>query len=152
MKQKKIYTSGYEGINIDGLIARLQREKIQVLLDVRAVPLSRKAGFSKNMLSANLAEAGIEYVGLRGLGTPPEGRLAARKGDKNGLRKIFTAHLKTENAILDMAEAIRIASEARACLLCFEHDPFCCHRLIVAERMVKKTGQSIVHLPPNGEF
>jgi hypothetical protein len=62
-------------------------------------------------------------------------------------------HLGTDNAIRDMAEAIRIAGEARACLLCFEHDPLCCHRLMVAQAMAKKTGQNIVHLPPNmGSF
>lgn len=150
-RPKHLYTSGYEGITADALVARLQAEKIRVLVDVRAVPLSRKAGFSKNILAATLAEAGIRYVGLRGLGTPPDGRAAARKGDKAALRRIFTAHLKTENAVRDMAEAVRVAQEARACLLCFEHDPDCCHRRMVAERMAERTGQRIVHLPPGGE-
>lgn len=151
MKQKKIYTSGYEGISVDTLVSWLQKEKIKVLLDVRAVPLSRKAGFSKNVLAATLEEAGIDYVGLRGLGTPPDGRLAARRKDKEGLRKIYTAHLKTPEAVHDMATAIRIAGEKRSCLLCFERDPTTCHRLLVAERMAKKTGQKIVHLPSGKE-
>jgi uncharacterized protein (DUF488 family) len=150
-RQKIIYTSGYQGITVNALVARLQAARVEVLVDVRAVPLSRKAGFSKNMLAAHMAEAGIYYVGLRGLGTPPEGRAAALRRDKPALHRIFTAHLKTENARRDLAEAIRIAEAARSCLLCFEHDPACCHRLMVAERMVKKTGQDIVHLPPDGE-
>lgn len=150
-KQKKIYTIGYEGITVDMLVALLQAAKIQTLIDVRAVPLSRKAGFSKNMLAAHLAEGGIRYLGLRGLGTPPKGRLAAKKGDQSGMHKAFKAHLKTNIAHQSMKEAIEIALSSRACLLCFEHDPHCCHRLLVAEEMIKHTGQSIENLPSGKE-
>lgn len=125
----------------------MRKKGIRALIDVRAVPLSRKPGFSKNVLAARLLKAGIRYISLRGLGTPPAGRAAARRNDRAALRRVFTAHLKTEGARRDMEEALRIATRARACLLCFENDPRRCHRLMVAERMAQRTGQEIVHLP-----
>lgn len=146
--QKKIFTIGYEGVTTGRLIETLQGAGVKMLIDVRAVPLSRKPGFSKNKLAAALQEEGIGYLGLKGLGTPAEGRAAARRGDKAGLERIFGAHLQTVEAQRDMEEALRVAGSVPACLLCYEHAPDCCHRLIVAERMAARSGQSIVHLAP----
>ncbi len=105
------------------------------LIDVRAVPLSRKPGFSKRQLAAALHEAGIGYISLRGLGTPKSGRIAARRGDVAAMRDIFMAHMLTDAAQVDLAHATAIAAEAPACLLCFEADAAHCHRLLVAEAM-----------------
>ncbi len=149
MKKKSlIYTVGYEGITAETLVTHLKKSGVEVLIDVRAVPLSRKPGLSKNRLAAHLAAAGIEYIGLKGLGTPPEGRAAARKGRTEEMRRIFAEHLKTDHAIADMADAIDIASGRRSCLLCFEHRPGTCHRAIVADIMAQKTGMAIEHLDP----
>ncbi len=151
--KKPIYTIGYQDSTVDALIKMLRSSGIRTLLDVRAVPLSRKPGFSKNKLASFLAEQNINYIGLKGLGTPAEGRLAARKGQKTELERIFGQHLKTEEAQRDLAEANRVAQEVPACLLCFEHSPDCCHRLLVAEAMAKTTKQKIIHLNPLlGEF
>ena len=73
----RIFTIGYEGATQAEAIARLQKARVKRVIDVRAVPLSRRPGFSKNVLKAGLAEAGIDYVNLKGLGTPAEGREAA---------------------------------------------------------------------------
>lgn len=147
MKQP-IYTIGYQDSTVDDLIKTIKSSGIQTLLDVRAIPLSRKPGFSKNKLASFLAGQDINYVGLKGLGTPADGRLAARKGQKAELERIFGQHLKTEEAQRDLAEANRVAQEVPACLLCFEHSPNCCHRLLVAEAMAKITKQEIIHLDP----
>lgn len=148
MAQKHLYTIGYEGTNVDDFTQALVASGVKVLIDVRAVPLSRRPGFSKNKLAARLAQDDIRYIGLKGLGTPAEGRAAARKNNAGLMESIFTDHLESDDAKRDMAEAIRIAVEAPSCLLCFEHDIRCCHRRIVADRMVEQTGQEIVHLNP----
>lgn len=80
----RIFTIGYEGATQDQFIATLQQAGVVQVIDVRAVPLSRKPGFSKNVLAAGLKAAGIAYVHLKALGTPPEGREAARKGNLPG--------------------------------------------------------------------
>lgn len=141
-----IFTIGYEGSTVDALVKALSANGIKTLIDVRAVPLSRKPGLSKTKLAARLNEEGVSYAGLKGLGTPAEGRAAARKGKKSELVRIFSEHLQTENAQVDLREAIRIAEVTPSCLLCFEHSPDCCHRLLVAEAMSERTGQPIIHL------
>lgn len=147
-KSHVIYTIGYEGATADNLANTLAEAGVELLIDVRAVPLSRKPGFSKNKLAARLKENGIAYLGLRGLGTPAAGRTAARKGRITEMREIFTQHLGTDDAQIDLAEALKAAEEQRACLLCFEHHPQACHRLVVAERMAEQTGFEIIHLNP----
>jgi uncharacterized protein (DUF488 family) len=148
MKTKTIYTIGYEDVTVEGLVRRLAASGIEVLIDVRAVPLSRKPGFSKNRLAERLAASGIEYLGLRGLGTPAAGREAAKRGRTQEMRAIFREHMKTQAAQEDLQRALDIAQKSPACLLCFEHAPGSCHRMVVADIMADKTGMKIVHLDP----
>lgn len=128
-------TIGYQGTTIDRLVATLVDDGVKHLIDVRAVPLSRKPGFSKRQLAAALDVAGIRYSNLRGLGTPAAGRHAARRGDVATMRGIFARHLETDEAQSDLALARLIAAESPCCLLCFERDPLICHRLSVANAM-----------------
>lgn len=95
----RIFTIGYEGTTQAELIARLKEAGVTLLADVRAVPLSRRPGFSKNILAAGLREAGIDYAGLKALGTPPEGREAARKHDLDKLRRIYMGQLELPEAM-----------------------------------------------------
>lgn len=128
-------TIGYQGSTIARVVDALRAAGVRDLIDVRAVPLSRKPGFSKRQLAAALDQVGIRYVNLRALGTPAAGRLAARRGDTATMRRIFGRQLETPEAQAELAQAGEIARAAPACLLCFERDPQHCHRLLVAEAM-----------------
>ncbi len=141
-----VLTIGYEGTTVDHLLASLRDAGATHLLDVRAVPQSRKPGFSKRQLAAGLAEAGIGYTHLRGLGTPKPGRIAVRQGDIAGMHRIFAAHMQTPEAQADLAHAIAITESDRGCLLCFERDHTQCHRDIVARLICEATGASVRHL------
>ncbi len=136
-------TIGYENATLPEVIARLQAAGVEVLIDVRAVASSRRAGFSKTLLANGLAEAGIEYVHLRGLGTPKAGRDAARKGDIATMHAIFEQQLETPEADHDMARAAAIVAERPAALLCLEADAAGCHRRIVAERLRERLGIAV---------
>jgi uncharacterized protein (DUF488 family) len=129
----RIFTIGYEGATQAELIARLKVAGVELLADVRAVPLSRRPGFSKNILAAGLREAGIDYVGLKALGTPPEGREAARKHDLDKLRRIYTGQLALPEAMVQAAQLLDMARERPTALLCFEREPGCCHRSLLVE-------------------
>lgn len=142
----KLFTVGYENEAQPALVERLRTAGVQVLIDVRAVASSRKAGFSKSLLAASLAEAGIEYVHLRALGTPKPGRDAARDGRIAEMRAIYDRHLEEPAAQLELARAAEIAADRLAALLCYEADPAGCHRSIVAERLVAGGGFRVVHL------
>lgn len=124
----RIFTIGYEGATQPEVIAALQSAGVERVVDVRAVPLSRKPGFSKNVLAAGLREAGIDYVHLKALGTPPEGREAARKGRWDVLARVYAAQLDTPEAAADSARMIDLARNKPSALLCFERDPMHCHR------------------------
>jgi uncharacterized protein (DUF488 family) len=76
-----LFSIGYEKARLADVVATLKAAGVETLIDVRDRPISRRPGFSKNQLTAALAEAGIRYVGLRALGTPPEGREANHKRD-----------------------------------------------------------------------
>ena len=141
-----IATIGYEGSTIDDFVVALLHVSIDVLIDVRDLPLSRKKGFSKKQLAGALAAAGIEYVHLRGLGDPRAGRQAARAGNYREFQTIFNRHMKTEAALRDIDIAAELVSARRACLMCFECNHARCHRSIVADRLAKITQLTVTPL------
>lgn len=128
-----VTTIGYELATVPNLLASLKRAGVEIVVDVRAVAASRRPGFSKTALSASLEGAGIDYLHLRGLGTPADGRAAARTGRYQDLKRIFAAHLKTLAArddLINLADLVR--SGRRSCLLCLEADHTHCHRSLIA--------------------
>jgi uncharacterized protein (DUF488 family) len=127
----RIFTIGYEGATQLELIAALKAAGVERLIDVRAVPLSRKPGFSKNILANGLREVGIDYVHLKALGTPPEGREAARKGNHAKLEAVYAGQLELPEAIAQSAQMLELAREKPSALLCFERDPGACHRTLL---------------------
>jgi uncharacterized protein (DUF488 family) len=127
----EIFTIGYEKTTQPELIAALQAAGVKRVIDVRAVPLSRRPGFSKNILKNGLAEAGIDYVHLKALGTPPAGREAARKGRHAELETIYAGQLELPEAIAAAAQLRSLAAERPSALLCYERDPAGCHRTLL---------------------
>ena len=146
MARTLLHTIGYEGSSIDEFVATLDRVGINLLIDVRDIPLSRKKGFSKRALSERLLHHGIEYLHLKGLGDPKPGRLAARAGRYDEFKRIFDLHLSSDRARLDLGRALSSTSGRRACLLCFERDHSRCHRQIVADAMVRQGNFELQHL------
>ena len=128
-----IFTIGYEKTTQHELIAALQAAGVTRVIDVRAVPLSRRPGFSKTMLRNGLAEAGIDYVHLKALGTPPAGREAARKGRHADLERIYAGQLELPEAIVAAAEMRELAAEMPSALLCYEREPAGCHRTLLLD-------------------
>lgn len=146
MTAKPLATIGYEAATQDTVIARLKAAGIETLIDVRAVAASRRAGFSKTLLAASLAEAGIEYVHLRQLGTPKPGRDAARKGRIEEMTAIFREHMAEPAAQLELARAKAMVAERRTALLCFEADHRGCHRKILADLISADLACEVVNL------
>jgi uncharacterized protein (DUF488 family) len=141
-----LYTIGYEKTRLPDVVATLQEAGVNTLIDVRDRPISRRPGFSKRQLAATLEEAGIRYVGLKALGTPPEGREAGRRRDWDRFWHIVEEKLATAEAELALAEAADIAGGSPSCLLCYEADWRGCHRRRVAEILFERHGFAIHHL------
>lgn len=146
-KQAKLFTIGYEQTPAKSVLDELEAAGVKLLVDVRAVASSRRPGFSKSQLAAGLDARGIGYVHLRGLGTPKDGREAARSGNIPQLEKIYSAHLKTPQARKQMDELAALVEKAGPiCILCYERDHTHCHRRWIAEIIEDREGVAIENL------
>jgi len=146
-RRKKLFTIGYEQTPATSVLDELEQAGVKLLVDVRAVASSRRPGFSKSQLAAGLDERGISYVHLRGLGTPKEGRLAARAGQYETLQKIYARHLKTPQAKEELDELSALVKKSGpVCILCYERDHRHCHRRWIAEIIEERDGIGIDNL------
>lgn len=131
----RIFTIGYENATVSELIAALRAAGVERVIDVRALPLSRRPGFSKTALRNALAESGIDYVHLRALGTPAEGRAAARAGRHSDLMRIYSGQLELPEAMAEAGQMLELAAAGPSALLCYERDPSACHRSLLLEEV-----------------
>ena len=146
-RAKKLFTIGYEQTPAKCVLDELENAGVKLLVDVRAVASSRRPGFSKSQLAAGLDERGISYLHLRGLGTPKEGREAARSGKFDALHRIYAAHLRTPQAKeeLDQLSAL-VRKSGPVCILCYERDHAHCHRQWIAQIIEDRDGVKVDNL------
>jgi uncharacterized protein (DUF488 family) len=146
LTRKTLFTIGYQETPPKAVLDELENAGVKLLVDVRAVAASRRPGFSKNQLAAGLKERGIGYLHFRDLGTPTDGRLAARAGDMKRLEQIYAKHLKTPQARQEMCELSELIGKAGpVCILCYERDHRECHRKYIAE-VIEKDGVAVENL------
>ena len=140
----RIFTIGYEGATVGEFVEALKTAKVKRVIDVRAVANSRRPGFSKTPLRNALAEADIDYVHLRALGTPADGRAAARAGRHEDLVRIYAGQLELPEAIAQGAQMLDLAGEKPSAVLCYERDPAGCHRTLLLTAVAPDA--EVVHL------
>ena len=146
-RTRRLFTIGYEQTPARAVLDELEHAGVKLLVDVRAVASSRRPGFSKNQLAAGLDERGIAYLHLRGLGTPKDGREAARAGKFDLLHRIYAKHLKTAVAKEELEELSALVKKSGpVCILCYERDHRHCHRQWIAELIEERDGVKIENL------
>jgi uncharacterized protein (DUF488 family) len=146
-KPNRLFTIGYEQTPAKAVLDELAQAGVKLLVDVRAIASSRRPGFSKSQFAAGLSERGISYIHLRGLGTPKEGRLAARSGDIATLQRIYAKHLTTPQAREELDElSALVKTSGPVCVLCYERDHTHCHRRWIAEVIEDRNGVAIENL------
>jgi uncharacterized protein (DUF488 family) len=135
-----IKTIGHSNHPIERFVDLLRAGGVNVLVDVRSTPWSRRfPQFGKDRLAKTLAEAGIDYLHEgAALGGKPEAGgsyddLAARPDFVEALDRV-TAH----------------ASRTVLCLMCAEKDPLDCHRTVLVSRRLAERGVAIDHLLADG--
>jgi uncharacterized protein (DUF488 family) len=146
MTAPTLFTIGYEKALLTDVLATLTRAGVATLIDVRDRPISRRPGFSKRQLGAAIEDAGMRYVHLAALGTPPEGRLANRRREWERFWQIVEDKLASTEAELDLRKAAELAAAAPSCLLCYEGDWRVCHRRRVAEILAQRHQFEVRHL------
>jgi len=148
-KSHPLFTIGYEQVKPAAVLDELKRAKIELLIDTRAVAASRRPGFSKRQLAASLDDVGIAYLHLQKLGTPAEGRAAARSGDTDSLWRIYEKHIKKAEPQEELGELVTlIKSGKRIALLCYCRDPKTCHRSRIVANVKKRTKVDVDDLIP----
>ena len=148
-KALPLFTIGYEQVKPAAVLRELKSVKVDLLVDTRAVAASRRPGFSKRQLAAALDKAGVDYLHLQKLGTPAEGRQAARAGDTDALWRIYDKHAKIPEAQEELGELVSlIRSGKRVALLCYCRDPKRCHRSRIVANIKKRTRVKVNDLIP----
>ncbi len=144
-----LYTIGYQSATVADFLDALEGAGVELLVDVRAVAASRRPGFAKSALAANLETRKIAYYHIRSVGTPSDGRVKAKAGDHAGMRAIYLEYLKTDDAQSGLSELEALIRLGRpTCIMCFEDDPTHCHRSIVAATLQERMPLRVQHLRP----
>jgi uncharacterized protein (DUF488 family) len=147
-KEPRMIGIGYEGLSVEELINRLRAERVNVLVDVRLTPLSRKRGFSKRGLAEALRAVGIRYVHDRRLGNPKDNRAAyadATTMDGLAARDRFRQLLGEAEGAAGVRELADLVEHESVALLCFEADEAHCHREQVMSA-VREARQSLARV------
>lgn len=138
-----IQTIGYEGRSLAEFVEILTKGRVTLLLDTRIRASSRKRGFSRSALAAQLAASGIQYAHDAALGTPPELMRDRRHLGQYDLER-YAQHLDANGSVVERTASTIEGHEVA--LMCFELDPATCHRTIVADRLARLTGRVVRHL------
>ncbi len=138
----RLYTAGYEGIDIDRFLKALRALNVGYVIDVRKQFYSRRKDFCKDSLNSILSKKGINYLDISELGTPKELRNELRNtGNFEAFRKEYLKILKTK--FLELKKITSLMNEHNVVLLCFEKDYTQCHRTIIAEEIKRLNGNGL---------
>lgn len=141
---KKLFTIGYEGAALSNFMLALKGAGIDILLDVRELPISRRKGFSKTALGSALNEAGILYRHEKKLGSPKVIRHQLREdGNYPRFFREFDRHLASQSVLL---EVLATELKGNVALMCYEKDHEECHRHMVADALAELLGKTPIHL------
>jgi hypothetical protein len=143
----RVWTVGHSTRSAEEFNEILRAHNIQVLVDVRTFPGSRRyPQFNKGQLSEALQAIGIEYVHAPKLG----GRRRARRDSVNtawrneGFRG-YADHMETEEFQKGIEELLELASDKRTTIMCAESLWWRCHRSLIADHL-KATGIEVIHI------
>lgn len=132
------FTIGYAGRSVDEFLAILSAAKVERVIDVRALPLSRRKGFSKTPLGAALRKRDIEYVNLRAAGNP----FRDKRHDVHQCLALYGGYLDKRPEVVDEVDAA--VRGCRAALLCFEAAPHECHRSVLTDRLQARDPRRVI--------
>ncbi|HRP01606.1 MAG TPA: DUF488 domain-containing protein [Candidatus Kapabacteria bacterium] len=146
-QNKKIYTIGHSTHPIDEFIDILKHYSIEVLIDIRSLPGSRKfPQFNKENLEISMPNSGIEYVHLLGLG----GRRRVRKDSTNNRWhndsfKGYADYMETKEFEISINMLEDIAKNKMSCYMCAEVLWWRCHRSMVSDYL-KNNNWEVLHI------
>ncbi len=141
-----VYTAGYEGKSVDAFFNNLLEMGIDVLIDIRANPISRKYGFSGARLGQFCERLGLEYRQVPSLGIPSSAR--ADLSDFASYQRLLSRYERSilSQSYAEVEEVGQFMCSRPSVLVCVEKDIRCCHRGRLANAVADTTGLDVVHL------
>lgn len=141
-----VYTAGYEGESVDSFFNRLLKSNIELIIDVRANPISRKYGFSKRQFSETAKKLGVDYCHMPKLGIPSKYRV--KLGTYDSYQRLLNKYGKKMLPCLksEIREVVDLMLKQSAVLVCMEKDVGCCHRSQLADAVSQVSGLKVTHL------
>ena len=140
----EIYTIGHSNHKWEFFLSLLKQNKIEMLIDVRAVPRSRFAPWANKALGEFLAKEGIKY---RWLGDKLGGNPALMKERGKKISKAdFAGWDRRESYQQAIAALLEEAARQRTAIMCAEEDPNHCHRELLIGETLKEKGVEVKHI------
>jgi len=135
-----VLTIGHSTRTIEEFLAILQAHGVQLLVDVRSIPKSRRVPqFNSDALAASLREKGIEYVHLPTLG----GLRHAKKdsintGWRNASFRGYADYMASEEFLEGLDRLLQLAKTKRTATMCAEAVPWRCHRSLIGDALLAR--------------
>jgi len=143
-----LYTIGHSTRSLDELIDALQAHSIQILVDIRSFPMSRRLPhFNRESLEKALPCAGIKFVWMKDLGGRRKKSLedspnVALRNESFRNYADYMLSPEFERAITDL---IKLGEQSRTAYMCAERVYFRCHRMLVSDWLVAR-GLEVLHI------
>ncbi|HWQ91749.1 MAG TPA: DUF488 domain-containing protein [Clostridia bacterium] len=148
VKAQPLFTIGYGARSFEELIAALQANQIEYLIDVRTAPYSKfKPEFTKEVLQKRVEAAGIRYLFMgESLGGQPPDPACLTEGkvdyQKVRVQPFFQAGIQR------LVKAVQ--QNRRAALMCSEGRPEQCHRSKLIGEVLVAAGVAVCHIDEDG--
>jgi len=150
--KESIWTVGHSTLLMEQFLNVLASFDIQLLVDVRSFPGSRRyPHFNRENLSASLAAAGVEYIHMPELG----GRRKAKPDSlnmawRNESFRGYADYMETETFRTGIERLMELARERRTAIMCAEAVWWRCHRSLIADYL-KTAGMAVIHILAEGK-
>lgn len=149
----RLYTIGHSTRTLEELVALLRENEIGTLVDVRAVPRSRRVPqFNSDALARDLPPAGLHYVHMNALGGLRHPRKDSRNtGWRNASFRGYADYMETDEFRGALAELLAMATKERVAIMCAEAVPWRCHRSLIADAASVLHGADVLHIMGPGK-
>jgi uncharacterized protein (DUF488 family) len=142
-----IFTIGHSTHAIDRFVEMLCAHEIELLIDVRTLPRSRRnPQFNRESLAISLTAAGVAYKHMPELGGLREPRAdSINTAWQNAAFRGYADHMQTTEFAAALHQLIEAASSRRTVIMCAEAVPWECHRSLISDALAAR-GVAVEHI------
>jgi uncharacterized protein (DUF488 family) len=142
-----VFTVGHSTRTLDELTGLVRAHGVDLIADVRKIPRSRRhPHFDAAALPRTLAEAGLGYAHLPGLGG-----LRRQRGDsmnrawRNPSFRAYADYMQTPEFAAELDRLLDLGRTRRVAIMCAEAYWMHCHRSLIADALVAR-GEPVLHI------